>query len=372
MNDELPLRDIQPDKSSSATASQVAQGVPVPAVSRVAIMSADEWECFTEEWATHLKNEGDYRRVRRWSGSGDRGLDVIAFASDLGFDGPWDSFQCKHYVHALTPKEVCVEVGKIIYHSFRENSPFNQSFASPRRHVFVSPKGVGLTVARWLEDAGEFRSQFKNRWDGCSATAIGSHVPLQGDLLAYVNGFDFRIFEDRSALELVEQHAHTRFHAARFGGGLPPRDNVPRPPDTPADEESVYIRKLLDAYEDRLGCPLATSAGLGAFPTMRDHYNRQRELFYSAEALRNFARDTTPEGTFDLFQEDIYDGVVDVYEEGHDTGLARVKATVGCAAKISVSGNALFGVVRVRDKQGVCHQLANDCVLTWVRQDDPD
>lgn len=372
MGDEVPLRDVEPGTNSEVTAAQIAQGVPIPPVSRIAMMSADEWEVFTEEWATYLKNEGEYWRVRRWSGSGDRGLDVVAFASELGFEGPWDSFQCKHYARPLRPKEVCVEVAKVIYHSFNRTIPFNQSFRLPRRHVFVSPKGVGLTVQGWLGDAEEFRKEFKRRWGQVAGGAIGVQVPLQGDLLEYVEGFDFAIFDDRSAVELVEQHAKTPFHAARFGGGLPPRGRVPALPVTPTEGESVYIRKLLDAYEDRLRTSLSTSADLDGFPSMREHYNRQREMFYSAEALRNFARDTTPEGTFDLLREDIYDGVVDVCEEAHITGFERVTATVGRAAIINVGGNALVGVARVRDKQGVCHQLANDCVLTWVRDDEPD
>ena len=372
MCDEFSLRDVDPGTNSVVTAAQIAQGVPIPPVSRLAMMSADEWEVFTEEWATYLKNEGEYWRVRRRSGAGDRGLDVVAFVSELGFEAPWDSFQCKHYARALGPKAVCIEVAKVIYHSFNRTIPFNQSFRVPRRHVFISTNGVGLTVQGWLGDAEEFRKEFKSRWGQCVVEAIGIHVPLHGDLLAYVDAFDFGIFDDRSAVELVEQHAKTPFHAARFGGGLPPREQAPAPPDTPTEGESVYIRKLLDAYEDRLGRALSTSADLADFPIMRQHYNRQREMFYSAEALRSFARDTTPEGTFDLLREDIHDGVVDVCDEAHDTGFERVKATVGRAATINVGGNALVGVARVRDKQGVCHQLANDCVLTWVRDDELD
>ena len=370
MVDKFPLRDVEPDTSSVATAVQIAQGVPIPPVSRLAMMSADEWEVFTEEWATYLQKEGEYWRVRRRSGSGDRGLDVVAFTSELGFLGPWDSFQCKHYAGVLGPNDVCIEVAKVIYHSFNRTVPFDQSFRVPRRHVFVSPKGAGVTVQGWLADKEEFRKQFKKRWVQCCTKATGGQVPLQGDLLAYVDAFDFGIFDDRSGVELVEQHAQTPFHAARFGGGLPPRVKTPAPPDTPTAEESVYIRKLLDAYEDHLDMSLKTSADLNSVPGMRKHYNRQRELFYSAEALRNFARDRTPEGTFGLFQEDIHDGVVDVYEEVHESGFERVKATVGRAATISVGGNTLAGVARVRDKQGVCHQLANDCVLTWVGSDE--
>ena len=128
----------------------------------------------------------------------------------------------------------------------------------------------------------------------------------------------------------------------------------------------MYLRKLLDAYEDHLGSPVTTDADLDGDPAMLEHYHRQRVLFYSAEALRNFARDRTPEGTFASLQNDVYHGVVDVYEAERDSGLGRVKATVGRAAIIDVSGNALVGVAHVTDKQGVCHQLANDDVLTWV------
>ena len=370
MTDEFPLRDIEPDTGSVVTAVQIAQGVPIPPVSRLSMMSAEDWEVFTEEWATYLKNQGEYCRVRRFAGSGDHGLDVVAFTTDDGFAGAWDSFQCKHYAGALGPNDVCVEALKIIYHSFNRTVPFNQTFRVPRQHVFVSPKGAGVTVQGWLADKEEFRREFKRRWAQCSVKATGGEVPLEGELLAYVDAFDFGIFGDRSAVELVEQHVQTPFHAARFGGGLPPRDETMTPPDTPTAEESVYVRKLLDAYGDHLGTPLTSSAALDSVPVMKEHYNRQRELFYSAEALRNFARDTTPEGTFLIFQEDVYDGVVDVYAQPHESGFECVKATVGRAAEINISGNALVSVARVRDRQGVCHQLENECVLTWVASDE--
>ena len=366
MAEESLLHDVQPATSSVVTAAQISQGNPIPPVSRLMMMSAEEWEVFTEEWATHLKNIGEYWRIRRWGGSGDRGLDVVAFTSELGFAAPWDSFQCKHYSAALGPNDVCIEATKVVYYSFKRTVPFNQSFRAPRRHVFVSPKGAGTTVQGWLADKERFREEFKNRWGQYCLRAIGVEVPLEGDLLAYVNEFDFGRFDDRSAVELVAQHMHTPYYAARFGGGLPPREKSAAPPTTPATNESVYIRKLLDAYQEHLAIPVTTSTELDGVPEIRNHYDRQRELFYSAEALRNFARDRTPDGTFLSFQEDVHDGVVDVYEKAYDTGLQRLRSTVGRAAEISVDGNALVSVARVRDKQGVCHQLANDCEFTWV------
>ena len=367
--EEFTLRDVEPQGGPVPDAVQVSQGMPIPVVARLGLMSADEWEQFTEEWVTHLKHQGEYVFVRRSGGAGDRGLDVVAFTSELGFGAAWDSYQCKHYADVLGPDDICTEAAKIVYHSFNRNPPFNQTCRIPRRHVFVSPKGTGTKAGRWLMDPEEFRRELKERWEKCAPKVGGRRPKLEGVLLAYVDGFDFGIFGDRSGVELVEEHAKTPFHTARFGGGLPPRDEVSPPPAEPSENESVYLRKLLDAYEDHLGSGVATAIDLDADAAIRNHYNRQRVLFYSAESLRNFARDRTPEGTFDSFRDDVYHGVVDVYEEEHDSGLARVRATVGRAAMIDVGGNALARSAHTADKQGVCHQLANDDVLTWVRND---
>ena len=95
--EEFTLREVEPQAGPVPTAVQVSQGMPIPAVARLRLMSADEWEQFTEEWVTHLKHQGEYVFVRRSGGAGDRGLDVVAFTSELGFGAAWDSYQCKHY-----------------------------------------------------------------------------------------------------------------------------------------------------------------------------------------------------------------------------------------------------------------------------------
>jgi len=51
--------------------------MPIPAVAQLGLMSADEWEQFTEEWVTHLKHRGEYVLVRRSGGAGDRGLGKV-------------------------------------------------------------------------------------------------------------------------------------------------------------------------------------------------------------------------------------------------------------------------------------------------------
>ena len=168
---------------------------------------------------------------------------------------------------------------------------------------------------------------------------------------------------------MIEQHSHTVFHAVRFGGGLPARDTVPPPPPEPSAGESLYLKRLFDAYGDHLSEDVSDREQLTDHSELLDHYDRQRVLFFSAEALRNFARDRTPTGTFDSRKEDIFHGVVDVCDAAHASGLTRLRSTVTTAGTVDVSGNALVSVTRVADKQGVCHHLANDDRLTWVKDD---
>ena len=372
MTDAPPFTDIAPELSATVpTAAQVANGIPVPPIRLLQVMSPDDWEIFTEEWLSFHKAAQKYDAIRRYSGPGDLGLDVVAFTGASGFAEPWDSYQCKHYDHALSPEDVCAEVGKLVYHSFNKTPPFNQNCRVPRQHVFVSPRGAGITVARWLKDPQRFKKEIKERWEKQCAPKIGKGIeaPLEGDLLAYVEAFDFSIFGDKTGAELIEEHSQTVFHAPRFGGGLPARGDTPMPPDAPAEHESVYLRKIFDSYGEHLGKAVQSTSDFADDDKLSGHYNRQRVLFYSAEALRNFARDRTPQGTFASLQDDIFNGVIDVCESDHSSGLDRLRQAITTAGSIDVGGNGLASVTRVADKQGVCHQLANDDRLTWVNTD---
>ena len=97
MSDSSILENIVPESTSAVpTAAQVSSGIPIPAVRLLQVMSFNEWEEFTEEWLSFHKANGMYQSIKRFSGPGDLGLDVVAFKAKEGFAKPWDSYQCKH------------------------------------------------------------------------------------------------------------------------------------------------------------------------------------------------------------------------------------------------------------------------------------
>ncbi len=361
MIEDGDLKEVVPSGTPiTVTAAHVMSGLPMPKPVRVKIFSPDEWEQFSEEYATSLKP--DYAKVRRFAGAGDMGVDVAGFVTDQGFSGGWDNYQCKRYDHPLRPSDIWVELGKIIFYSFKGE------YSAPRKYYFCASQDIGTTLQRLLADPVKLKQKCREEWTKNCATQITDTqvVTLSGDLLYYFNSFDFTIFSSKSTLELIEGHSKTQFHAVRFGGGLPPRPIHLPPPEEPHHHESRYIRQLLDAYGDHAGEYYTDLPALSANLTLHSNFRRQRERFYHAEALRNFARDTVPEGTFASLQEEIYQAVADVCDSDHSNGFQRMTAAVLQATSVGSTSNPLSPATNVQDRQGICHQLANDDRLQWV------
>jgi len=363
MINDADLKKIAPTGlSSSTSASHVSSGLPIAKSLRVQVFSPDEWEQFTEEYASSL--ETSYKKVRRFGGSGDMGIDIACFQTDQGFKGGWDNYQCKRYDHALRPGDIWLEIGKIIYHSF------NGEYPTPRKHYFCASQGIGTALEKLLNDSNKLKQKCRIEWAGKCELGITTTatIPLAGKLLEYFDTFDFSIFSSKSVLELIKGHSTTPFHAVRFGGGLPPRPSHVPPPSQPQQNESRYIQQLLDAYSEHVGTSFPDPAALSGNADMASNFRRQRERFYSAEALRNFARDTVPTGTFAQLQEEIYHGVVEECEADHPNGFKRMTAVVKQAASVTSTSNPLAPSTSVQDRQGICHQLANDDRLKWVKK----
>jgi hypothetical protein len=345
-----------------ANSAKVAHGKVLPPQQQLILYSAAEWEAFIQEWVTAVSKTEQYVRVGRLSGPGDMGVDVAGFRDDKKFQGKWDNYQCKFYVDPITVGEGLEEIGKLIWYSFKGE------YAPPQKYYFVAPKGVAPLLKKLLIN-GKLKAEMKKRWDKACKDKITTKqaIALDGDFLTFFDGFDFAIFDYKEALEIIDGHRKSEYFAARFGGGLPDRPGVPAPPPHSGPSESRYIEQLYDAYGEREQQTISDSAALGSFPELSEHLDRQRETFYHAEALRNFARDTVPPGTFENLQNEIYDGVVEVEKGAHKDGFDRVNAVTQSATTLQLTSNGLITVMNVKDRKGICHQLANVDKLKWKK-----
>jgi len=348
----------RPSTPPSIAASTVGVGPAIPAIDRIRLFSADQWEDFVLEWADALRTE--YARVERHGGAGDMGCDVIAMVTDA--DGPWDNHQCKHYDHPLMPSDIWTELGKLVYYTYRGE------FSAPRRYRFVAPQGAGTALSNLLKKPQELRERLLTNWDThCRTKITKAEIGLDAALRAHIDAFDFAIFDAVQPLRIIEEHAGTRWHAARFGGGLPPRPPVLDPPERVSDEESRYVRELFRAYEDHLGQPIAAVEDLVHARDLHEHFGDARIEFYSAESLRMFSRDTLPPGAFQALQDDMHSGLRDDIRHPHPDGYARVLAVTKTARSLALAGHALSETASVRDRSGICHQLANNSKIEWIR-----
>lgn len=343
------------------TSAHVQSGPPIDPLKRVLIYEPAEWENFIDEWAFHcLKLR--FSNVLRFSGANDRGIDIAGFADDRHLLGVWENFQCKHYDHSIMPSEAWPEIGKILWHSF------NRHFVPPRAYYFVAPRGTGTTLTNYLSNTPVLKNTLISAWPKSVADKITSTetIQLEGEFANYVNSFDFSIFKPLSVREVIEHHRRSPCFIERFGGGLPPR---PRPENAPEEihaNESGYITKLLAAYGDHKKQVVPDIDAIKQWQPLTEHFHRQRECFYHAESLRIFVRDKVEPGTFEGLQEEIYQGVIDVCDSPHLDGFERVKAVTHRAHGIALDAHPLGPSASVKDRSGICHQLANEDRLKWT------
>jgi len=355
---------IQPERPKSIgllTNNDILFGSPIPAIDKLKIVSAGEFEDIIREWiAGYFSNK--YIKVWRAGGAKDKGRDVIAIEDDAGV---WDNFQSKHYDHPLMPSDIWKELGKLCYYTFIK------SYTVPRKYYFVAPQGVGPTLGDLLLNPSELKIKLLSEWDKVCKDGITDKVEiiLSDELKAHIESIDFSLFTFLDPQELIEQHKQTNYYAARFGGGLKRRET---PVVKAMNEDEMllrYVEQLFEAYSDHLGADVKKMTELNPHTELFEHFNRQRECFYWAEALNEFSRDRLPTGNtcFEELIDEIYHGVVDTTNQTHSSGYENVKKTTAVAVALNIQSNALLSVSKTQDKIGICHHLSNENKLTWVK-----
>jgi hypothetical protein len=363
MSDKSLVPEDIPEPTATGThaSARVTFGKTFTPQQQILLYSPDEWEQFTREWVHSQKNE--YLKVSRFAGANDMGIDIAGYTDAKALFGIWDNFQCKHYDNPLSPSTAALEIGKIIWHSFKKR------YSTPRKYYFIAPKDCGIALSRLLTKPEDLKAYVIDNWSKyCEKQITGKEeIKLEGALKTYAEAFDYSIFSSKPCLEIIDEHRKTQWNTIRFGGGLPDRPAVPTTPTEVASNESRYLAQLFEAYSDYQGITLKDIASLSPWQNLTEHYHRQREHFYHAEALKNFARDTVPPGTFEDLQNEVHSGVVDVETAHHSNAFLRLNAVTHAATILQLNANALITVVKVQDRRGICHQLANENKLTWTR-----
>tara|TARA_R110000868_G_scaffold198471_1_gene444763 strand:+ start:331 stop:1419 length:1089 start_codon:yes stop_codon:yes gene_type:complete len=362
LKEEELIEPHEPQSIGLLSNSDVVLGVPIPPIDRLKVISAENFEDIIREWiAGYCKTK--YIKVRKPAGAGDKGRDVIAFINN---EGDWDNYQCKHYDHPLHPGDIWLELGKLCYYTF------NKHYNLPLKYYFVSPQGVGNTLGDLLDDPKKLKEELIVKWEEKCRTRITStqNVELTAELKEYIKSIDFSIFTSLDPQELIEQHKKTRYFASRFGGGLQKR-NRPLIKIFEDKEYSLrFIEQLFEAYSDHIKTPINKLEDLKHYNDYFEHFNRNRNCFYWAEALNQFSRDHLPPNNncFEDLKEEVYFGVVDICNGMHSSGYENVLKTTNEATKLTLNGNALLEKAQIQDKIGICHHLANENKLKWVKK----
>ncbi len=359
--------DLQkPSTTGRLSNNDILFGPQVPAIDRLKIISADDYEAVVNEWGNgFLVPLGKYVLVKRCSGAGDMGRDIIAVVSNETKE--WDNYQCKHYDHPLAPGDVWIEIGKLLYYTFKEE------YTVPRAYYFVAPQGIGPSLNLLLDKPTDLKSELYSVWDKKCKSAIvkNTAIEITDDFRKHIDSIDFSIFHGYEPQQFIEEHKSTTYHATRFGGGLKKRrQEAAKPPATPGSDELVYTHQLFEAYSDHKKQEIRDQNALKPFDDLNEHFTRQRESFYTADSLRQFSRDNLPEEVdyFEELKSEVYTGVIDVHGLPYQDGYERLLKTVIQAKAIQIGGNPLVDYINMKDREGICHHLANDKKLIWVKK----
>lgn len=251
------------------------------------------------------------------------------------------------------------ELGKLFYHHIE-----GACATLPTAYYFVAPRGVVGTLQDLLLNPSKIGPYLIGHWDQyCAEYITSTKVPLTPEIRAAIEGFDFSRVDYYAASRLAKDpHARPAL-SALFE--LTPEEAPSG--ETPAEiqqEELIYIDQLRNVYGEACGRVFLTADEVLADPDHGEHLRLQRTRFFEAAAFSRFHRDNTAPGAVDVFREDVYHSVFEVYLQAHASRLKRVEAVMqhAGAAPIGLLGR----LTRVPVRQGMCHHLVNERRLKWM------
>lgn len=340
-------------------------GLPVAPLDRLANFSAADFERFTLEWASAYLavKVPEIIEVQQRGGAGDKGRDVIAWLDpNTKPNRKWRLYQCKHYGSALGAGAAAAEIGKVLFYSHRGDYNF------PQEYHFVTHKGVTSPFQDLLDQPEKLREYIISNWNEYIRTKIrGNPVDLTPELRKHVESVPFTVFRAKQPLDLISEHAQTRYHLPVFGLPLIERPKPAQPPSEVAPGENEYIRQLLAVIAADLGKSVSSLNDFIASEKHRRLFDRSRLTFYHAEGLKELARDQmADESFFDTLLGEFVDGLYHWHTSEPD-GYERLISTIKASQALQLSKHVLEPHVLPNDREGMCHHMANSGKVHWCK-----
>lgn len=347
----------------------VGLGLPIDPLDRLGTFSPEEFERFVLEWADGYLAEKapGVSELQQRGGAGDKGRDIVVWFGEPGSaDRYWNLYQCKRYSGALGEASALGEIGKVLYFASRGD------FILPKQYWFVARKGVTGGLQDLLDDQEKLKAELIATWDKNCAESITKkqRVLLDGQLLDLINGPNFPLVRAKQHLELIKEHGRTRYHLTVFGKPLVERPKPSAAPSLIAEKERTYIRQLFEVIGEMTGSSIKQESDFKGQRKPALLFERSRASFYSAEGLKELARDQMDQVEFfdDLLGQ-FRTGLYYTYTAPAANGHERIRSTVQAAQVQQVDGHVLGTHLTAFDREGICHHLANDESLTWCDHD---
>lgn len=347
----------------------VGLGLPVDPLDRLGTFSPEEFERFVLEWADGYLAAivPGVSELQQRGGAGDKGRDIVVWFGQPGDPNRfWILYQCKRYSAALGKAAALGEIGKVLYFASKGD------FIAPSEYWFVTRKGVTGDLQDLLDDQTKLKEELISSWDKNSAKTIrkGHTIPLDDRILELIKGPKFPIVRAKQHLELINEHSQTGYHLTVFGKPLVERPKPMAPPSSIAEKERTYVRQLFEVIHEMTGSPVHSERDFKNQKAPALLFERSRASFYSAEGLKELARDQMKQVEFfdDLlgqFRTGLYYTYTAPAADGHE----RIRSTVRAAQTQQVDGHILGPHLTAFDREGICHHLANDESLTWCDHD---
>ena len=355
-----------PWPNANARLLGLGAGLPVQPLARLAQFSLADFERFTLEWASdYLSSKvAGVHEVQQRGGSGDKGRDVIVwFDPSSAQPRRWSLYQCKHYDSRLGAGTAAAEIGKVLHYTHIGD------YTAPIEYWFVTHLGVTSDFQDMLDDPEKLRTYILTNWDDrCANKIIKKTTPLTDELKSHIKTFDFSIFRAKQPLDLLAEHAKTRYHLTVFGAPLIERPPPPTPPSAVAAGETEYVNQLFDVFGEAIGAKVFKTADFANHQACVRLFDRSRITFYCAEGLKELARDQMADvAYFDTLLEEFANGLLYDYSAPGITGMQRLIGTVKAAQALQLGGHVLAPHVLANDREGMCHQMANDKRVNWCK-----